>query len=148
MGGTIARSIVPPGLLNFSLASRHSPSLRAGLSTIAPPALSARKRWQDGLRCDRHIDVRIFTALSKGCGRSLASVRGYATFLDAQPRCQPEGVALQVITLLGVAEEGLEAVIHVLLDVAVKQSEAGLIGGEVDGGAAEIGDDYRVLDDA
>jgi hypothetical protein len=49
---------------------------------------------------------------------------------------------------LRVAEEGFEAVVHVLLDVTVEEGEAGLIGGEVDGGATVIGDDYRVLDDA
>ncbi len=48
----------------------------------------------------------------------------------------------------GVAEEGFETVIHVLLDVAVEEGEAGLVGGEVYGGAAVIGDDYGVLDDA
>jgi hypothetical protein len=30
----------------------------------------------------------------------------------------------------GVAEEGFEAEVHVLLDVAVEESEAGLVGGE------------------
>ena len=34
---------------------------------------------------------------------------------------------------LGVAEERFEAVVHVLLDVAVKEGEARLVGGEVDG---------------
>src|SRR5690349_25140544 len=47
----------------------------------------------------------------------------------------------------GVAEEGFEAVVHVLLDVTVKEGEAGLVGGEIHGGAAVIGDDYGVLDD-
>src|SRR6266436_5975065 len=50
--------------------------------------------------------------------------------------------------LSGVTEECFEAVVHVLLDVAVEEGEAGLIGGEVDDGAAEVGDDYCVLDDA
>jgi len=36
----------------------------------------------------------------------------------------------------------------VLLDVAVEEREAGLIGGEVDDGAAVVGDDYGVLVDA
>ena len=36
----------------------------------------------------------------------------------------------------GVAEEGFEAVVHVGLDVAVEEGEAGLVGGELDGGAA------------
>ena len=57
-------------------------------------------------------------------------------------------MALYVKGGLGVAEEGFETVVHVRLDVTVKESEAGLIGGEVDAGAAVIGDDYRVLDDA
>ena len=48
----------------------------------------------------------------------------------------------------GVAEEGFEAVVHVLLDVAVEEGEAGLVGGEVDDGAAVVGDDDGVLDDA
>ena len=47
-----------------------------------------------------------------------------------------------------VAEEGFEAVVHVLLDVAVEEGEAGLVGGEVDDGAAVVGDDDGVLDDA
>ncbi len=50
--------------------------------------------------------------------------------------------------LSGVAEEGFEAVVHVGLDVAVEEGEAGLVGGEVYGGAAVEGDDYGVLDDA
>ena len=50
--------------------------------------------------------------------------------------------------LSGVAEEGFEAVVHVGLDVAVEEGEAGLVGGEVDGGAAVEGDDDGVLDDA
>ena len=33
---------------------------------------------------------------------------------------------------LGVAEEGFEAVVHVWLDVAVEEGEAGLVGGELD----------------
>src|SRR6266700_3655922 len=48
----------------------------------------------------------------------------------------------------GVTEECFEAVVHVLLDVAVEEGEAGLIGGEVDYGAPVVGDDYGVLDDA
>lgn len=44
MGGTIARSIVPPGLLNFFPVTRHCASLRAGLTTIAPPALPAEEQ--------------------------------------------------------------------------------------------------------
>src|SRR6266436_7707263 len=50
--------------------------------------------------------------------------------------------------LSGVTEECFEAVVHVLLDVAVEEGEAGLIGGEVHNGAPVIGDDYRVFDDA
>jgi hypothetical protein len=48
----------------------------------------------------------------------------------------------------GIAEEGFEAVIHVHLDVAVEEAQAGLVCGELDGGAAVEGDDYRVLDEA
>src|SRR6266576_3844529 len=48
----------------------------------------------------------------------------------------------------GVTKECFEAVVHVLLDVAVEEGEAGLIGGEVDNGAPVVGDDYGVLDDA
>ena len=47
-----------------------------------------------------------------------------------------------------IAEEGLEAVVHVGLDVAVEEGQAGLVGGELDGGAAVQGDDYRIFDDA
>src|SRR5437879_12474861 len=48
----------------------------------------------------------------------------------------------------GVTEERFEAVVHVLLDVAVEEGEAGLIGGEVDDGAAKVRDYYGVFDDA
>ena len=48
----------------------------------------------------------------------------------------------------GVTKECFEAVVHMLLDVAVKEGEAGLIGGEVDDGAAVVRNDYCVLDDA
>ena len=98
-----ARSIVPPGLLNFS--RRPGTPLR-----FVPGYLQSRLR-----RC-----------LQESVGARL----GQGTWE------------------LGVAEEGFETVVHVLLDVAVKQGETGLIGGEVHGGAAVIGDDYRVLDDA
>ena len=49
---------------------------------------------------------------------------------------------------LAIAEQGFKAVVHVGLDVAVEQAEAGLIGGEFNGGAAIEGDDYGVLDEA
>ena len=37
---------------------------------------------------------------------------------------------------LAIAEESLAAIVHVVLDVAVEEGEAGLVGGELDGGAA------------
>jgi hypothetical protein len=49
---------------------------------------------------------------------------------------------------LAIAEQGFKSVIHVGLDVAVEQAEAGLVGGEFDGGTAIEQDDYRVLDEA
>ena len=55
---------------------------------------------------------------------------------------------LPVSNASGVTEECFESVVHVLLDVAVEEGEAGLVGGEVDDGAAEVGDYYGVLDDA
>ena len=47
-----------------------------------------------------------------------------------------------------IAEEGFEAVVHVGLDVAVEEGEAGLVGGKLDGRAAVKWDDDDVLDDA
>src|SRR5690348_18286878 len=46
----MARSIVPPGLSILVSVTRHSASLRAGLITIAPPALTF---WRLGV-----LDVR------------------------------------------------------------------------------------------
>lgn len=46
---------------------------------------------------------------------------------------------------LAIAEEGLEAVIHVGLDVAVEEGKAGLIGGEFDRSAAVKGHDDGVF---
>src|SRR3984893_7700566 len=65
--------------------------------------------------------------------------------------CNSENALVPVLLVQeasGVAEECFEAVVHVLLDVAVEEGEAGLIGGEVDDGAPVVRDDYRVLDDA
>ena len=50
--------------------------------------------------------------------------------------------------IVTVAEEGFKAVVHVGLDVAVEEGEAGLVGGELDGGAAVEGHDDGVLDEA
>jgi hypothetical protein len=47
-----------------------------------------------------------------------------------------------------VTEESFEAEVHVVLDVAVEEAEAGLVRGELDGGAAIEGDHYGVLDQA
>src|SRR5580704_6382736 len=63
-------------------------------------------------------------------------------------QCLCEWLGRGAVGCLGVAEEGFEAVVHVGLDVAVEEGEAGLVGGEVYGGAAVEGDDYGVLDDA
>lgn len=50
--------------------------------------------------------------------------------------------------LLRSAEEGFEAIVHVLLYVAVEERKTGLFCGEVDDGATVVGDDHRVLDEA
>ena len=47
----------------------------------------------------------------------------------------------------GIAEQGLEAEIHMLLDVAMEEREAGLVGGEVDAGSTVVRDDDRILQD-
>ena len=64
--------------------------------------------------------------------------------------CYTSVTLLIPIGLLGSggAEEGLEAVVHMLLNVAVKEGEAELIGGEVDGGSTVVGNDHGVLNDA
>ena len=46
---------------------------------------------------------------------------------------------------LGVAKEGFESVVHVLLYMAVEERQAGLIGYEVNHSAAVIRNDYRVF---
>jgi len=46
---------------------------------------------------------------------------------------------------LGVAKEGFEAVVHVLLYVAVEKRQPGLVSYEVNHGAAVIRNDYRVF---
>ena len=51
----------------------------------------------------------------------------------------------QAVRYLGVAEQRFEAKIHVLLNMAVKQREARLIGDHIHGGASKCGNDYRVL---
>jgi len=45
----------------------------------------------------------------------------------------------------GVAEEGLEAEVHMLLDVAVEEGGAGLVGDKINSGAAVEGHDDRIL---
>ena len=45
----------------------------------------------------------------------------------------------------GVAEQCLEAIVHVLLDVAVKQRETRLVGDQSHRGASECGNDHRIL---
>ena len=50
--------------------------------------------------------------------------------------------------VLRVAQQRLEAVIHVLLDMAVEQRQSRLVGGEVDAGASVGGHHDRVLDHA
>ena len=56
---------------------------------------------------------------------------------------------LQILTFAsGITEERFEAEVHMLLDVAVEEGEAGLVGGEVDAGSAVVRDYYGVLDDA
>ena len=50
--------------------------------------------------------------------------------------------------ILRIAEESFEAVVHVLLDVAMEESETRLIGSEVDDGATVVGHNHSVLDEA
>jgi len=52
-GSTIALSTVPSGLFNFISISRHSASLRAGLTTIAPSGA-------DGTKPSGGVDSRTF----------------------------------------------------------------------------------------
>ena len=49
---------------------------------------------------------------------------------------------------LRIAEERFEAVVHVLLNVAMEERETRLIGGEVDHGAAVVGHNHGVFDEA
>jgi hypothetical protein len=48
----------------------------------------------------------------------------------------------------GVTKQGFEAVVHVLLNMAMKQSEAGLIGGKVHNGTPIIGNHNRILNNS
>ena len=52
------------------------------------------------------------------------------------------------IAALAVAKQRLESKVHVLLDMAVKQREAWLVGHQVHHGPAKCGNDHRVLQDA
>src|SRR5580704_8176032 len=49
---------------------------------------------------------------------------------------------------LGVAKQCLETKVHVLLDMAVKQREARLVGDQIHGGASKRGNNHRILLDA
>jgi len=55
-------------------------------------------------------------------------------------------MAIETSAGLRVSKKRLEAVIHVLLDVAVKQSKPWLIGCEIDNGPPIIRNDHRILD--
>src|ERR1700727_2306423 len=48
----------------------------------------------------------------------------------------------------GVAKQRLETKVHVMLDMAVKQREAWLVGDQVHGGATKCGNNHRILHDA
>jgi hypothetical protein len=50
--------------------------------------------------------------------------------------------------VLGVAKQRLETKVHVLLDMAVKQREARLVGDQIHGGASKCGHDHRIFPDA
>src|ERR1700722_5864978 len=50
--------------------------------------------------------------------------------------------------LLLIAKQSFESVVHVLLDVAVKQGQPGLIRGEIHNGSAVVGNHDRILQDA
>jgi hypothetical protein len=83
VGGTIACSIVPPGLFNFRSRIPALCSARAGLSTIAPPfvpqgepALRARKHWQDAFGCGHRKYLRFAVA-----GRASLSSGAKAHFI-------------------------------------------------------------------
>ena len=48
----------------------------------------------------------------------------------------------------GIAKRRHETKVHVLLDMAVKQREARLVGDQIHSGAPKRGNDYRILHDA
>src|SRR5271170_6469725 len=48
----------------------------------------------------------------------------------------------------GVAKQRLETKVHMLLDMAVKQREARLVGDQIHGGTSKCGNDHRILLDA
>ncbi len=48
---------------------------------------------------------------------------------------------------LGIPEQRLESIVHVLLNVAVEEREPRLVGREINHGATEIGHNHRVLHD-
>src|ERR1700727_3516296 len=48
----------------------------------------------------------------------------------------------------GVAKQRLETKVHVMLDMAVKQREAWVVGDQIHGGAAKCGNNHRILHDA
>ena len=65
----------PSGTLQFFFSYPGTAlSLRAGLTTIAPPALPARKLWQDGLVCCRFI-INATHAAARHCGQSAFALR-------------------------------------------------------------------------
>src|ERR1700722_8160419 len=56
--------------------------------------------------------------------------------------------ALHTMPCSGVAKQCPEPKVHVLLDMAVKQREARLVGDQIHRGASKCGNDHRILLDA
>ncbi len=70
---------------------------------------------------------------------------------DAQPsasRNRRIAPLLHAMPCSGVAKQRLETKVHVLLDMAVKQRQARLVGDQIHGGASKCGNDHRILLDA
>jgi hypothetical protein len=85
----------------------------------------------------------------RGIGKFLPVIRNRSLETAA---AAGQGIHLQIVTKqrkwLRIAEESFEAVVHVLLDVAMEEGETRLIGSEVDDGAAVVGHNHSVFDEA
>src|ERR1700685_409835 len=64
--------------------------------------------------------------------------------IGASPDCMRCGA----VRCSSVAKQSHEPKVHVLLDMAVKQRKARLVGDQIDRGASKCGNDHRVLLDA